>query len=196
MWTNKDRSEYLGSLSAFENKYCRATTPLIPGTLDRLKGSATPDMLRMLILHLTFLLPYAAHSSPGWNHRQPPVVKIGLKQVGQLAGSNSCGLVVHAEKLHFWVDNDFQGGDLMSDAQKWAPYPYGTIENRSYYKTALGGHCQLDNKLTALMSKISDAQYIDFKAYVEAQKQKKIHIDPKFDGDWVPRGGREAPVPA
>ena len=101
MWSDAIVNKYLGNLESFKNLYCMEDIDSRDGTLQRANG-ITSDCLRKIIYKLAKAMPSAAHSSPRWNYKNLPIIKIGIKHKDYIPGELSCGLLLVDGKLHFW----------------------------------------------------------------------------------------------
>jgi hypothetical protein len=187
MWSDAIVNKYLGNLDSFENLYCREDTASVDGTLQRANGIGR-DCLRKIIYKLAKAMPSAAHSSPGWDYNNLPIIKIGIKHKDYIPGELSCGLLLVDGKLHFWINNTvkFDGYDFM-DKRFWAEYigsnPAKKV-NKCYYLKPLDCNSDFDQYLKALMDLLSAAQNEAFHAYCDKKPKERAFI---FTDQWVPR---------
>lgn len=190
MWTNVLIEKYLGDAKSFERLYCRDNSDEVLGTLQRIEG-VDSESLRKVIYKLAKALPYGAHASPGWDYKNLPAVKIGVKFKDRITGNLSCGVLALHGKLFFWIDKSCVVYDSKRcEDELWSEYRYtdrireDRVVTKFYYNNPLDCKNDFDDRLKHLLSKLSEAQNKEFHAYCD-RKPKERRV--MFTDMWVPK---------
>lgn len=189
MWTNNNRFNYLGTHENFLSKYCRLKNGRKSGTLDRIPENYDKDLFRMLILQISYLMPYAVHSTPNWSHGRAPklILKFGVKRIkknrDEIIGKESCGFCTIGEGIYFWMSKNSQAWDYVKDnsPNDWSDYA-DNQDKRVYFNQNLN-NAEIPEGLYKVIDLLSAGQRNVFVEYIR-RDPKKIKIN--FDDSWVP----------
>lgn len=184
MWTDRERFSYFSTHQKFEENYCREG---INGTLARLPAGVNPNILRLLSWQFSYLMPYAAHATPNWNHgaTAPTVIlKFGARQQRAIPAQGSCGLCAINADVYFWISKQSQAWRNIENEvhQNWLPYDDGE-GNRVYFSQNLNNG-EIPCDLLGVIELLRDEQLYVLEEYVRAAPRERNR---DFSSSWVPR---------